>query len=396
MGDDLATESILFRLRWASGQQRAVVRWLEILSPFLLVLFVVAAAELDPGLGWHGHSLVVSLGVGAFVLGVLGRNITTTRRNAIHLAFVVVMLVGSAVLIWEQPDGPGTEGALVGVVCAARLMPVGIAIRVLVAAFAVLEVLAGMTGGNFANLAFLTPLGAFVGMLFLASLLSEANQQAEDLLVEVQANHAAQAQAARMAERQRVAREMHDVLAHSLSGLILQIEGARMLADADPDDPRLPQILERAHQLGRTGLTEARHAIGLLRDEELPGPQRLTGLAEHFQTDHGIPCTFEVTGETHDLGTEACLAVYRVAQEALTNIAKHAQPERVELRLDYGESAVRLTVEDIGVSIDPDTTAPDSGGYGLTGMRERAELLGGTLSAQPTGHGFRVVLDVPV
>jgi signal transduction histidine kinase len=99
-----------------------------------------------------------------------------------------------------------------------------------------------------------------------------------------------------------------------------------------------------------------------------------------------------VTGTPHDLGPEARVALYRVAQEALTNIGRHADPDRVELRLAYGPEAVRLTVEDVG-GCSP--APPAGGGYGLTGMRERAELLGGTLTAGPTGRGFRVELDVP-
>jgi signal transduction histidine kinase len=187
---------------------------------------------------------------------------------------------------------------------------------------------------------------------------------------------------------------MHDVLAHSLSGLLLQLEGARMLAADNPTDPRLPDAVNRAHQLGRTGLAEARRAIGTLRDDELPGPERLPALAEQFAHDHGIACRLTTTGQPRTLDPQARLALYRVAQEALTNVARHADAPDVELRLDYGASATRLTVENTGREPDPRRPAGD-GGYGLTGMRERAELLGGTLTAGPTPHGFRVELDLP-
>ncbi|MFC7658146.1 ATP-binding protein [Pseudonocardia benzenivorans] len=86
-----------------------------------------------------------------------------------------------------------------------------------------------------------------------------------------------------------------------------------------------------------------------------------------------------------------------MAQEALTNVARHAAPDRVEMRLDWtGRGRVRLTVEDVGSGNAGGSGAAGGGGYGLTGMRERAELLGGTLDAGPTGHGFRVTLEVPV
>jgi DNA-binding NarL/FixJ family response regulator len=143
---------------------------------------------------------------------------------------------------------------------------------------------------------------------------------------------------------------MHDVLAHSLSGLMLQLEGARMLVADDPSDPRLPGVIERAHHLGKSGLEEARRAIGMLRDDELPGPGRLAGLAAQFQEVSGVPCQFTVSGQAYELPSEARLAVYRVAQEALTNITKHACPERVEVHLGYEPCGTRLTVENFAMN----------------------------------------------
>jgi signal transduction histidine kinase len=235
----------------------------------------------------------------------------------------------------------------------------------------------------------------FPGMTLLARRLGQANHQAERLLIELEGTRAAQAQAAGLAERQRLAREMHDVLAHSLSGLILQLEGARMLAADDPGDPRLPRIIERAHHLGKSGLEEARRAIGMLRDDELPGPERLASLATQFQEVSGVPCQFTVSGHACELPSQARLAVYRVAQEALTNITKHACPERVEVHLGYEPRHIRLTVEDFAMNGEPPRAVGDSPGYGLTGMRERAELLGGELTTAMTQGGFRVELRVP-
>jgi signal transduction histidine kinase len=141
----------------------------------------------------------------------------------------------------------------------------------------------------------------------------------------------------------------------------------------------------------------------MLRDEELPGPERLPGLADRFAADRGVPCELTVSGQERPLTSEARLAVYRVAQEALTNIAKHAHPERVRMSLAYEAAATRLTVEDFGAADPADATdaavsqqaAVPGGGYGLTGMRERAELLGGELLTAATDQGFRVELRVP-
>ena len=133
----------------------------------------------------------------------------------------------------------------------------------------------------------------------------------------------------------------------------------------------------------------------MLHGDALPGPERLAGLAAEFEADTGVPCTVATTGGGgRDLGADGRLTLYRVTQEALTNIRKHARAGRVEIHLAYEPSGTRLTIEDFGSSGEP--PAPAAGnGYGLSGMKERAELLGGTLTAAPTKGGFRVELWVP-
>jgi signal transduction histidine kinase len=221
--------------------------------------------------------------------------------------------------------------------------------------------------------------------------LNERRTESERLLVELRESRAALQRSAALAERARLAREMHDVLAHSLSGLMLQLEGARLLATRDPVDPRLPDTIERAHHLARSGLAEARRAIGMLRDDELPELGSIGDLTSGFERDTGVSCALAITGTEGELPAQARLTLYRVTQEALTNIRKHAKPETVHVRLDHEPTGTRLSVEDVGTA--PAGAAGD--GYGLTGMRERAELLGGTLTAAPTEHGFRVELWIP-
>ena len=319
-----------------------------------------------------------------------------------QLAIAIVIFASSVALLSLQPTGPGAEGAFLGVLFFARLLPGRIALPLAAAAFVALEVIVGFSGQGLAGLVILGTLAGCYGLLFLGVRLREANEQAEALLVELEQSRAVEARAAGLAERQRLAREMHDVLAHSLSGLLLQLEGARMLAVEHPADPRLPDVIDRAHHLGKTGLEEARRAIGMLRDDELPGPERLAGACREFEDDRGIPCRLTVSGEPHPLGSEARLALYRVAQEALTNITKHARPDRVELHLAYDPDVTRLRVEDFATRCrdtcrcDTGTVSGEDNGYGLTGMRERAELLGGSLVTEPTCRGFRVELDVPV
>jgi len=190
---------------------------------------------------------------------------------------------------------------------------------------------------------------AFFLLSLFARRLRESNQRAELLLAELEQTRAAQAQAAALGERQRLAREMHDVLAHSLSGLVLNLETARLLAGQGGADPLVGDAIDRAHRLAKTGLEEARRAIGMLRDDALPGPERLAGLAAEFAGDSGVPCKVAVTGDGRDLGADVRLTFYRVAQEALTNIRKHARADRVEVYLAYEPAGTRLTTEDFDI-----------------------------------------------
>jgi signal transduction histidine kinase len=256
---------------------------------------------------------------------------------------------------------------LLGVLLFARLWPGRITMFASVGAFTVLELIVGFSGQGVAGLTVLGILASCYGLMFLAVRLREANNEAAALLVALEQSQAAGARAAGLAERQRLAREMHDVLAHSPSGLLLQLQGARMLAADNPTDPRIPEAIDRADHLGETGLDDARRAIGMLRDDELPRPERLGELAAQFQDDRGISCQFEVSGEAGQLGSETRLALYRVAQEA-------------------------LTIEDLtsAAMVARPPQPGSSGGYGLTGMRERAELLGGTLTTEQTPQAHAI------
>jgi signal transduction histidine kinase len=382
----VTTDPALDALR---AQRRAVIRWLRPLAPLILAVVAVSAFTSSPRPGWHDRGLAVTVTLAVVLLSGLAAVLLADRA-----VLVVVLLASSAVLAWLQPSGAGIAGVFVGLSLLAPMFRGHRSVPLIIVATVLLAVTFASGRHDSIISALLTAImiAAFYGMLLLAIRLSDANRRTQQLLAELAASRDAQAQAAKLGERQRLAREMHDVLAHSLSGLMLQLEGARMLAVDNPADPRLPAAVERAHQLGRSGLEEARRAIGTLRDEELPGPERLTELARQFEEDRGVSCVVTVSGEPRPLGSEARLALYRVAQEALTNVAKHATgTSSVAITLAYSRSAVRLTVEDVGLA--PDMSG--AGGYGLTGMRERAELLGGRLTAEPTGHGFRVELEVP-
>ena len=382
--------------------------------PFLVVIVVLVAyfsARQPPHLGLHGASLGLSVGLTGFVVGALGVRQTMLTRPLSARAWgplLALLVLSSGLLFWAQPTGPGASGCIVGISVAmvARVISsrVGIALIVVtigVAALVITETAnqqqrhQGFTG-------YLGTVLSFGGIFLYAMLVwrfRQHDEQSQRLLNQMEETRDAELRAAALAERQRLAREMHDVLAHSLSGLVVQLEGARLLALSDPADGRLASTIDRAHQLAKSGLDEARRAIGMLRDDDLPGPDKLAALAWSFEADSGVPCRYVETGQSVEVRPAVKLALYRVAQEGLTNIRKHAHPERVEVRLEYLRDGVSLAVEDFTGSQDEPAPAAaieaSGGGYGLTGMRERAELLGGTLTAGPTGCGFRVVLRVP-
>ncbi|MEU7886088.1 sensor histidine kinase [Microbispora bryophytorum] len=201
---------------------------------------------------------------------------------------------------------------------------------------------------------------------------------------------AAQAGEAVLAERARIAREIHDILAHSLSAQIVHLEGARLLLRADRSQEALDRV-ERARELAKQGLDEARRAVAALRDDAQPLPAALDALAGEFRDATGKECAVVVSGHERRLPPETELAMIRTAQEAVTNVRRHAPGSPATVRLRFGDRACELEV------VNPPSDAPGTpgGGYGLVGMRERAELLGGTLEAGETEHGFRVRLRVP-
>jgi signal transduction histidine kinase len=261
---------------------------------------------------------------------------------------------------------------------------------------------------NDVGAAFLFTVGVFARSMRVSQARARADQaRAEDLLARLQASQAAQAQAAALTERTRLAREIHDILAHSLAGLVLALDTAELLGrrgQACPDEAdseTLAKILgqvTRAQRIAREGLADTRQAISALRGDELPGPALLDQLVRNTSEATGIHAALTVAGEQRALSPEVGLALYRTAQEALINTAKYAGRDgRAELRVTYGAGDVELAIDDArsADAAPPGPAGLTFGGYGLTGMRERAELLGGKLTAGPTDKGFRVLLWLP-
>ncbi|MEV8021204.1 histidine kinase [Streptomyces sp. NPDC086554] len=216
---------------------------------------------------------------------------------------------------------------------------------------------------------------------------AEARGSAQRMLAQERAARAAEAETAALAERARIAREIHDVLAHSLSAQLVHLEAARLLIEGEATREQILDRVVAARSMAREGLAETRQALSALRGELTPVEDFLRELV----ASDGASVT--VAGARRALPAEASQAVRRVAQEAVTNVRKHAPGAKVTVLLDYGEGEVTLDIRDSGAP--PGELATSGAGYGLLGMRERAELLGGSLMAGPGEEGFVVTLKVP-
>jgi signal transduction histidine kinase len=222
-----------------------------------------------------------------------------------------------------------------------------------------------------------------------------------DLLRQLRQAQAGLAEQAKTQERNRIARELHDVIGHTLVVSLLHVQSARLAVEHDPADAA--RALAEAERLGRECLAEVRSTVGMLREDgapdsggggviaPLPGIGGLPALVERFRSA-GADITLTVEGDTGHLPATTGLAVYRIAQEALTNAVKHAPDSLTALRLTVGAGTVTLTAD----SLTADSLAEPGTGLGLVGMRERAESLGGSCEAGPGRSGWLVRAMLPL
>lgn len=207
------------------------------------------------------------------------------------------------------------------------------------------------------------------------------------------------AQMARNEERARIARELHDVVAHTVSVMVVQAGAARHIVETDPGQAIV--ALCAVETTGRDAMADLRNLFGVLTPLEgelplapQPGTAQLPALVQRV-CDAGLPVEFRVTGIPRTLAPGIDLTVYRIVQEALTNALKHAGPARTEIALDYREDALKVEVLDEGVGARPQDG--ERSGRGLAGMRDRVALYGGTLEAGPRlGRGYAVRAWLPL
>jgi signal transduction histidine kinase len=227
------------------------------------------------------------------------------------------------------------------------------------------------------------------GFVF-ASKREEAREAAERA-TRLELEREERARAAVAEEQARIARELHDVVGHSVSVMTVQASAVRRLLR--PDQEREREALLVVEQAGREALAEMRRLVGVLRRPEeapalapQPSLQHLDRLIEQAR-EAGLPVDLRIEGEATQLPAGVDLTAYRLVQEGLTNAMKHARASQAEVVVRYGDGAVELLVSDDGAGVTDGGGGVDSGGHGLVGMRERVAVYGGELEAGPRPEG---------
>lgn len=362
----------------------------------VLITWSVLNAGHHPGS--HGRGLVVSVLLACAVLSWLAWMATGSRERPVTADLYVMAGAGGA-LVGASPNSGASAFVFVAVVASGLRRELTESLPVAgVAGMAVAASLLVYHGSAVAVLAYLLGIAA--------SALGAANgrqsaaraEQAELLLAQTQRSQEEQLRAARLAESTRIAREIHDVLAHTLAGLTIQLEATSALLAQGAAGQAIAERVDCAHALARDGLRETRRAVGVLRGEPVSATAALRALVDEYAQEGEAELVLE--GDVERLTGEAGEAVLRVVQESLTNARKHAPAARVEVRVRAGrgrDDGLVVTVHDDGGGRlgDGSALAASGGGYGLRGMRERAELLGGSLRAGADDGGWTVELRLP-
>jgi signal transduction histidine kinase len=331
-----------------------------------------------------GTGLVMALGTASLPLGiVLGLAAylaasSLPRRRSIQAALAAAMIVGAG-LLWATI----TIRAAVAVQVAAGVGAAGRAPAGLEAVIAYAPLVAGWFVGD----------SVAARRRYLAGLAEQAERE--------RAAEAERASQQVKEERVRIAREMHDVVAHTLAVMTVQAGVGRRLMARRPEEASA--ALESIETIGRTAQDELRVVLGLLRDEDTaaalaPAP-KLTELKELAETVRasGTPVELRMSGTGRPVSPALELSIYRVVQEALTNVVKHAPGAQATVDLEVCDAGIRLEVADDGGSAGRPVTPDAEGGHGIVGMRERIGAFGGWLDAGPrAGRGFRVTAEIPI
>jgi signal transduction histidine kinase len=396
--------SIAVRKDPATGAGALDVPWaIDAVGAVGLVVVLITVSLASPGPATHdAHGVTIAITLGVSAAGWIAWLLVGRNPWVVYGGLSVMSAAGGvlAALSWDS--------AAVAVPCAATFsagarlrIPASLTVvlRTLIAFVIAAKVVKAPTG---------VVLGypfAFVGLWGIGltrRVYSTRAEQAERMLAETRRAHEAETQAAALAERARIARDIHDVLAHSLAVVSVNLQAAEGLLAAsalpaeNPDLGQAMECIERAGTFTREGMAAARRAVLALRDDAAPLPDRLSLLADQHGAVGDLPVDFTITGKMRPVSPEASQAAYRTAQEALTNARKHAPGQPVTLRLDFEPE--QITVDVVNPLPPRRSQGPLAGtgaGYGLTGLRERAALAGGTLDAGSAEGNWRVSLRIP-
>jgi signal transduction histidine kinase len=402
--------------RWAE-EHRAKV---DLVGTVLVLLVVVPMSlsltggyvELGLGQGPTGTPLLIGLFAALTVAPLAVRRTRPVLSVAlVYSATLAQMLVGFPILL---PANLFVLVALFSVTVYGPRWAHVTAIGSGLVGCGLLGAMLGMQSGP-GNVLFATVFSMiFVGMVFIATwafgLVRRARRETytalRDRTERLEVERDQQARIATAAERSRIAREMHDIVAHSLSVMIAQADGGRYAAGQDPE--AAARTLGTISETGRAALADMRRLLGVLRDdpddargdggaaERTPQPAAgdITALVEQVRAS-GMRVSLVRMGTARTLPPGTGLTLYRICQEALTNILKHAGPDpSVTVVVTWERRGVKVEIDDDGRGASADS---DGAGQGLLGMRERAAMFGGTVTSGPRpGGGFRVMLDLPL
>src|SRR3954452_7591685 len=361
-------------------------------------LRALAAANVRPGDALIAAALAIPSVVQVLVAPIAPRavGVLIALLSTVPIAFrrrhaALAAVVGSATW-WMETDGY----IVMGYVAAALLFySLGAheadRSRVLaVVGFAVATGLIGTLRSHPVAYEFVAAVSIVIGPTLVGRIVRRQHEQADrlrELTWHLERERERAAHAAVAEERARIARELHDVVAHGVSVIAIQADAAEMALDRDPALARRP--LATIHASAAEALADMRRLLGVLREDQdgheltpQPGLAQLAALLERAR-GAGLPVTLEQQGEPRELPASLDLAAYRILQEALTNVRKHAPGAPASVRLAWGAEALELLVRDQG----PGSANGDGNGHGLVGMRERVKVHGGELRAGPAPDG---------
>jgi signal transduction histidine kinase len=368
------------------------------LAPLRLVvvgIVVLLAVTSKPAIGLSGRHLVLAVCLAVFTIEMLGWPILPWAGTAARVGELTVMGASAVVIAVLQPNGvselPGSAVVFIAGFSLSPAFAVAIGAAVTAGDAAALSSIRGVAAAPIAGAVLLCAVLGLTGALARRYRLSQ--ERTELLLAQLEDARDDQARAAAAEERASIARELHDVLAHSLSGLSIQLEMVRKLAGKVEAPAELRDAIDGAADLAKQGLAEARDAVGALRRDDRLGVDQLPELVEHFRRGFSLAVTYAVEGGPRPVPPDVGLALYRVTGEALTNVARHAAGASARVELSFGAGQVRLTVTDNGGRRS--ALATTGSGWGLAGVHERIKRLGGDLVAGPSGTGWSVVVSVP-